>query len=364
MIEQSLSMPDYPSDERYQNFDRDFIDLMLKLGVPDRLGPTAFALLVYIVRTEDARRFADAPTFWLGSLADRVGIHRNNFKKHLDRCIQSGWLFWCKDKDRETGIGWVLVPMKYQSMLKCSRSVGAENVVQRNVARTIARTIAQDVAQDVARTIARNVAPSSLTLTNPNTSACPSVDPEWVGVVEMLSDAQLARKESAIEAARINGLRPADVVRLVEWWREHFGGFESPSGALYAAIVSTVPNSKTGELPGDLSSCFPRLDPAFVQSLADRRRIAREANVANEAKRIEQQRDAEHSSKKQMLLDWESKYGPKVDALSDDELSIVLNGNQTILEMVRRFGRASPLARFELLRAAAAHWEGGSKSKT
>ncbi|WP_010586430.1 hypothetical protein [Schlesneria paludicola] len=335
-----LPFPDYPHSERYSNFDRDFIDLLLKLGVPETLGAAAFALLVYVVRTEDARRYGDAPSFWIGSMADRCGLHRNNFKKYLQRCVSAGWLHWEKTSDRKIGIAWVTVPMRFESELKSSRSYGADREL---VQRIVAQTSAEHVAQPIARSVAPTVAPSTLS-TNPFSSS----SDEWVMVENELSNSGINCIDQVLIDCRKHGLTPSDVLALVAWWREHREGFASPEGVLFCSLSKARLHLETGKLRTDLGSYFPKVSADFLQRAQSRRRAEHDAEAARkrdlEAKAVAASAD----TMRQLELD----FGDQLDSLPMDEVLKLCRDDFT-REMVRRNGRQAPSVRVTLLKALA-----------
>ena len=325
-------LPQYPTHERFEHFDRAFFRLLSKVAVVNSVGIGGRILLEEIVLVEDARWYADAPTFWIQSLADRCGFHRNTCAKYIQKCVEAGWLFWRKASDRELGVGWVTIPPKYRPMLESSKNFG---VVHKNSAR--------DCARDCAPVAARNCAPSTL---EPKPSPLPE---EWAAAGECVKETGLTKHAEAVRAAVKNDLRPSDVLKLVDHWRAVSAGFMRPHGALFAAISSTRPQSMA-----NVADCFPPLSSEFLARQAATVRQVSESARRERDRAAEKARASVLESSKKLEIDFEARYGSQLDELSDAELvKLCAKLPSVVLTMTRKHGRKAPAVRLELLKAIA-----------
>ncbi|ADG70090.1 hypothetical protein Plim_4283 (plasmid) [Planctopirus limnophila DSM 3776] len=119
--QQSLIVtPPYPRRPPY--FALKFLRLVDRFFGP-QYNPRIVQILMYVVLTEDRRRYASEPTFWLSQIRDRIGLKDDSHTAALiQQAVQSGWLYWHKPSNRELATAWVLVPLAYE----CELSNGSE----------------------------------------------------------------------------------------------------------------------------------------------------------------------------------------------------------------------------------------------
>lgn len=105
--------PSYPSREPF--FANRFVRLLLEATVANELGAEAFALLVTVALTEDAKRYRGPVTFFNGQLLTFIGVKSEQSLISIRRrAVEAGWLHYAPGAKNVAGRYWVTVPPGYE----------------------------------------------------------------------------------------------------------------------------------------------------------------------------------------------------------------------------------------------------------
>lgn len=101
----------YPPREQY--FAQKFIRRLVKSAAAQEIGVDAFALLVVVATTEDAKRYSGPVTFYNGQLLPLLGFGKwERLDRARDAAVKAGWLHYAPPQSghRQPGAYWVLTP--------------------------------------------------------------------------------------------------------------------------------------------------------------------------------------------------------------------------------------------------------------
>lgn len=347
------SGPDYP--KRPSFFANRFKRTLTRVGAARRVGLLGYFVLSYIAEVEDTLRYSEAPLFWISEFVDRAGRNRNAIADAIKKCRELGWLYWKQENDRTQAVAWVTVPVQYEHFLESSLSHEERLMLQLvqenradNVADNLAQSMAGNLAQRVARNLADNIAPSSLI---PDPIPIPTPPPKDGGAGgSVLTKAE--EDELAGELKSLGIKKPVEAVRAglskitLQQFRSHLDHFRSKPGAwgpviLYLRLVSPSLHLLAPDEGWPVP--LPAASNAASREAENRRQAAQQdAYKAQTAK---------SESTTQLLIDWERKYGPTLDAMPEsDLLELCPVGVRSSLQ---KYGRKYEIVRNVLLKVLA-----------
>jgi len=282
------------------------------------VGLVGYFVLSYIAETEHAIWYERAPLFWISEIADRSGKNRNAVAQAIKRCRELGWLHWSQKNDRTQAVAWVLIPDQY--LRDSEPASGEEPFVKRNVAqdnndvqRNVARMVAQ-TPKDVQRNVARNIALSYL----PTNAPPPPEESGWEEAAREVRKEQVHQDQAALAECQKNELRPSDVLDLIAYFRSVKDTFRNPPGALYQALRSARLENR-----GNWWNAFPNASQLVERHAIDAR-SRREAKKMLDDREHERLQREKRESDRQMLINWEREFGPKLDAMPENEIDELL----------------------------------------
>ena len=321
----------YPS--RPQFYANDFLRIIEREALALQYGTSACWLLAVIVLTEDKARYRRAPWFRMRALETRVGLKKDAIRVIVRNLVCDGWLYWSQVNNRAPIYAWVKEPHWLQIIAPQKGIDG--------------KTVDSPVDSPVDHTSSTILSPTLIPPPPPSSAV-------WEMVrIEMLKIG-IAETSEPLRCLTANGCTPDEALGILRYaslypiWK---------LGKVRRRLCNLLP----GQSPSNRSlwmapdSCWtPPPDPAEVAQFkaeCEQRgeEFKRQEATANAARKRELLALAE---KKQMLIDWETTYGPQLDAMPESELSElakrVPGGEDTL-----RLGRKSPLLRPVLLEVMA-----------